>query len=197
MREFWDQRYGEHDTVYGFAPNLFFKQFIDSHTPGSILLPADGESRNGLYAAANGWNVTAFDFSTVAREKALASAKAANLSLQYDIISIEDFMPTSLYDAVGLIYVHLTPDLRIAFHQKIVQSMKPGALLVIEAYNKNQLKYTSGGPKDPEQLFSLEMLQKDFSELVCIHCEETEEELQEGPFHVGKAALVRYIASKA
>lgn len=197
MREFWDQRYSEHDTVYGVAPNLFFKKFIDSHTPGSILLPADGEGRNGLYAAAKGWNVTAFDFSRVARDKALANAKAANLTLQYDMLSIEDFVPADLYDAVGLIYVHLPPDLRSLFHRRIAASLKPGGLLVVEAYNKNQLKYSSGGPKDPAQLFSLEILQKDFAELACIHCEETEEELQEGPFHVGKAALVRYIARKS
>lgn len=51
QQEFWDQRYAENETVYGNAPNAFFKQFIDLRKPGSILLPAEGEGRNAIYTA--------------------------------------------------------------------------------------------------------------------------------------------------
>ena len=68
---FWDKRYEENTTVYGEAPNVFFKSFIDTHKPGSLLLPAEGEGRNAIYAASKGWEVDAFDFSKVAKEKAL------------------------------------------------------------------------------------------------------------------------------
>ncbi|MBL0154659.1 MAG: SAM-dependent methyltransferase [Chitinophagaceae bacterium] len=196
MKEFWDERYKGHATVYGEAPNLFFQQFIDTHTPGSILLPADGEGRNGLYAAFKGWEVRSFDFSTVAREKALKQAAEKNISLQYDILSIEDYQPGVLYDAIGLIYVHLPAGLRQEFHQKMIESMKPGAHLVLEAYSKDQLKYNSGGPKEPALLYDLQTLKSDFAALDCILCEETEEFLDEGPFHKGKAAIVRYVAKK-
>jgi hypothetical protein len=43
---FWDTRYKENETVYGNQPNTFFKQFIDTHQPGTLLLPAEGEGRN-------------------------------------------------------------------------------------------------------------------------------------------------------
>ncbi len=196
MKEFWDERYKGHATVYGEAPNLFFKKFIDSHKPGSLLLPADGEARNGLYAAANGWDVRSFDFSTVAREKAMQQAQEKNLTIQYDILSIEDYQPASSYDAIGLIYVHLPAGIRREFHQKMIASLKPGAYLVLEAYSKDQLKYNSGGPKDPELLYDLETVKTDFASLECVICEETEEDLDEGPFHKGKAAIVRYIGKK-
>ena len=45
MRKFWDQRYTENETVYGNAPNQFFKSFIDHHQPGTLLLPAEGEGK--------------------------------------------------------------------------------------------------------------------------------------------------------
>lgn len=196
MKEFWDERYKGHATVYGEAPNLFFQQFIDTHTPGSILLPADGEGRNGLYAAAKSWAVRSFDFSSVAREKAMKQAAEKNLKLQYDVMSIEDYIPGVLYDAIGLIYVHLPADTRHAFHQKMIESMKPGAYLVLEAYSIDQLKYNSGGPKEPGLLYDLQTLNSDFTALDCILCAATEEDLDEGPFHHGKAAIVRYIGKK-
>ena len=61
MNEFWNQRYAEKEWVYGQNPNLYFKKFIDSTKPGTLLLPADGEGRNSVYAATKGWEVDAFD----------------------------------------------------------------------------------------------------------------------------------------
>ena len=75
MKEMWNQRYAEHELVYGEAPNTFLKAFIDREEPGSILLPAEGEGRNAVYAASMGWEVFAMDFSTVAQEKALRRAR--------------------------------------------------------------------------------------------------------------------------
>jgi hypothetical protein len=37
--------------MYGTTPNEFFKQQLDLLEPGNILLPADGEGRNAVYAA--------------------------------------------------------------------------------------------------------------------------------------------------
>ena len=83
MKQFWDQRYAENETVYGFTPNQFFKQFIDGRKPGSILLPAEGEGRNAVFAARLGWEVDAFDSSSVARKKALDFAAKENVTKLY------------------------------------------------------------------------------------------------------------------
>ena len=56
MKEFWDTRYAEIDFAYGKTPNTFFKDSIDKLTPGKLLLPADGEGRNAVYAATKGWD---------------------------------------------------------------------------------------------------------------------------------------------
>ncbi|HEY0354603.1 MAG TPA: hypothetical protein VGC29_00285, partial [Flavisolibacter sp.] len=81
--QFWNKRYADNNWVYGVQPNRFFKQFIDSHKPGRILLPAEGEGRNAVYAAKKGWTVDAFDFSVVARQKALQLAENNNVHINY------------------------------------------------------------------------------------------------------------------
>lgn len=51
MQEFWNRRYAENEMVYGYKPNTFLKLFIDLYTSGTLLLPAEGEGRNAVYAA--------------------------------------------------------------------------------------------------------------------------------------------------
>jgi len=95
MKEFWDNRYTENSNVYGVQPNAFFKSFIDQHEPGTILLPAEGEGRNALYAAAKGWTVDAFDFSAVARDRTVAAARERHLPIQYELMDIDSLQPVS------------------------------------------------------------------------------------------------------
>jgi len=91
MKQFWNQRYTEKDMVYGREPNAYFKAFIDSHKSGTLLLPADGEGRNAVYAASKGWHVDAFDFSEVARERAMDFARGEKLLINDELKNIEDF----------------------------------------------------------------------------------------------------------
>jgi hypothetical protein len=92
--------------------------------------------------------------------------------------------------------VHLPPLLRRSFHQEIYQSIKPGGFLVLEAYAKEQLQFNSGGPKDPAMLYDAPSLCHDFPFLHLISCEQKELELDEGPFHQGKAAVLRLIGQR-
>lgn len=196
MQQFWDQRYAENETVYGYEPNKFFKLFIDLHQPGSILLPAEGEGRNAVYAASKGWQVDAFDFSEVAQKKALGFAKSENIRINYDLKNIATFKTEKLYDAVGLIYVHLPVELRKKFHQEIYNSIKTGGFLVLEAFAKEQGQFESGGPRDPELLYDALSLCSDFPFLHLLSCEQKEIILNEGDYHKGKAAVLRIIGQR-
>lgn len=196
MKEFWDNRYTENRNIYGVQPNAFFKSFIDEHAPGTILLPAEGEGRNALYAASKGWTVDAFDFSAVARDRTMETASLRRLPIRYELMDISSFKAGKQYDAVGLIYVHLPPALRTSFHNEIYQSIKPGGFLVLEAYAKEQMQFDSGGPRDPDMLYDAPSLCHDFPFLHLISCEQKELELDEGPFHQGKAAVLRIIGQR-
>ena len=51
MSDFWNEKYGRSEYLYGKAPNTFFVEKLNELQKGSILLPAEGEGRNAVYAA--------------------------------------------------------------------------------------------------------------------------------------------------
>lgn len=191
MKEFWNQRFATEEWVYGQAPNKYFKQFIDSHKPGTILLPAEGQGRNAVYAASKGWQVDAFDFSEVAQEKALAFAKQKKVVINYELKSIEDFKADKKYDVIALLYVHLPEEIRQQFHKAVYNSINSGGYLVLEAFAKEQLAFESGGPKDETLLYDAPSICSDFPFIHLLSCGQSIIELDEGPYHKGKAALLR------
>jgi hypothetical protein len=194
--EFWNKRYEANDSGYGNEPNAYFKSFIDSHPPGSILLPADGEGRNAIYAAKKGWKVDAFDFSEVAQQKAMQRAEQQKVNIHYEVMNIEDFKATKQYDAVGLIYVHLEPELRKKFHTEIAKSLSQAGYLIFEAFAKEQIENASGGPKEAALLYDAASICNDFQLLYIISCGQKQVDLSEGNFHKGKAHVLRLIGQK-
>lgn len=196
MQDFWNQRYAANETVYGKIPNSYFKSVIDTLEPSSLLLPAEGEGRNAVYAASKGWDVTAFDYSAEAKLKAEAFAKEKGVKMNYTVVDVNQFFSEKKYDAIALIYVHLSKKDRKDFHFKIANALAPGGLLMIEAFSKQQIHNTSGGPKSLDQLYSSEILLEDFASLEILTLKETEIILDEGSFHQGKANVIRLLAKK-
>lgn len=197
MNEFWEARYSSPTYAYGTQPNEFFKQCIDTLPPGRVLLPAEGEGRNAVYAAQRGWAVDAFDFSEAGRQKAMQLAAKMGVRLEYTIATFEDIdVPDNTYDLVGLIYAHMPSEARKAFHQRIPSFLKPAGYLILEAFNQEQLGNPSGGPKQSDMLYSQQALRNDFSELEILQLEDLKTELNEGPFHHGFASVVRLLARK-
>ena len=196
-KEYWNDRYKSNETVYGHQPNAFFKEQILKLNPGKLLLPAEGEGRNALFAASIGWQVTAFDFSAEAMNKAIHAATLNHLTIDYTIQDIGEIrLPEQTYDAIGIIYVHQQPALRKAFHQQCVKALKPDGVLIFEAFSKQQIKNTSGGPKDISMLHSIETLLDDFEGLHISYSKTEDLFLDEGQFHAGHANVVRVLAAK-
>lgn len=194
---FWDERYSSYVTVYGHEPNEFFKENIIKFPSGRLLLPGEGEGRNAVFAAKLGWNVDAFDYSSAARTKALAWADANNVALYYTTADINEMViPGENYDAIGLIYIHLGPDLRKKFHRDMIKALKKGGHIILEAFSKEQIKNISGGPRDPRLLYDLKELAEDFNGLNITILKEQRIRLNEGPFHQGKADVIRILAAK-
>lgn len=197
MKEFWNQRYGATEYAYGTEPNVFFKSQLDSLQAGKLLMPAEGEGRNAVYAATLGWETTAFDSSISGREKAMKLASEKGVNIAYRIEDAREVsFPEASFDAIGLIYVHLPPDFRQLLHQRILSWLKPGGHIILEGFGKDQLQFQSGGPRDINMLFSKAMLEEDFAALKNLHIEEASIDLEEGLYHVGKAAVVRLVGEK-
>lgn len=194
--EFWNERFGRTEFVYGKAANAFLHQVLPTIKGKTLLLPGEGEGRNAVWAVTQQWQVTAFDQSTAGRAKCQQLADEFNVSVDYIISSAEDFKSEIKYDVVGLFYLHLPSNLRRTFHNTIWENLVSGGHLILEGFNPNQLNYTSGGPKDATMLFDLETLKHDFPLAVFSIAEQIETILDEGPFHQGKAAVTRILAIK-
>ena len=179
------------------SPNKYLESFLEGRQPGRILFPAEGEGRNSVFAASVGWQADAFDQSEAGRDKAIRLASSKNCSINYSISSLEDWDPKGVtYDCIALIFVHLVPGIRKTIHQKMISALKPGGILLLEAFTKKQMPRTSGGPKNLELLFDAEDLQSDFAKLETVEFNETQVVLDEGPLHQGLADVVRLIARK-
>lgn len=195
--EYWNARYSEEGFAYGQTPNEFFKEEIDKLPVGKILFPCEGEGRNAVYAAALRWKVEAFDISEVGKQKAINLATSFNAKINYEICNVADAnFEDNTFDAVVLIYSHLPETLRIELHGKIKNWLKPGGVVILEAYNPLQLNNNSGGPKDIQMLYSIETLVSDFHGMQFEILEEKQVELNEGKYHIGIADVVRFVGRK-
>ncbi len=197
MKSFWDNRYAGEAFAYGTNPNTFFKNQLADLSSGNLLLPAEGEGRNAIFAALKGWNVIAFDQSEVAKQKAMQLAKQNKVLIEYEVCDQVDFSSKKNYfDCVALIFAHMPPDLRRSFHQKMYDFLKPGGTLILEGFEKHQINNTTGGPKNIDMLFSSEELFSDFNSLKNIHLSEEDIILDEGAFHKGLAHVIRLTGIK-
>lgn len=198
----WDERYMENEFVYGKKPNLFFKEWIQKLETGAILMPADGEGRNGVFAAQLGWKVTSSDLSEEGKLKALDLAKENNTTLEYlvgDLVQLH--FDTATFDAIGLIYAHFSADKKSTLHKKLNDYLKPGGVIIFEAFSKLHLFYNEldpkvGGPKDIDMLFSIAEIEADFENYEILVLEEKEIISDEGKYHIGKGSVIRFVGRK-
>jgi SAM-dependent methyltransferase len=197
MKEFWNDRYSKEEYAYGTEPNEFLKTQLLKLKPGKILFPADGEGRNSVFAATLGWDVVAFDTSVEGRRKAYELAKIKNVSIDYRLRSYDDFEDEEgTFDAVGLVYAHTPTHRRPTYHEKFIRLLKPGGCIILEGFSSQQIGKSSGGPDNPEILFTKDILLSDFGALTEIEITEADIELSEGLYHIGQASVIRLIGKK-
>lgn len=191
----WDTRYAQVEYVYGKEPNAFYKEQILKLPSGKILLPAEGEGRNAVFAAQNNWHVEAFDSSIEAKNKAEKLAREKEVKISYKISSFEEAdYKENTFDLIALIYAHTSK--RKKNHQKLIKFLKPGGILLLEGFSKAQINNSTGGPKSIAMLFSKEELASDFKSLSELEITETETYLSEGNYHLGRASIIRLIGKK-
>lgn len=190
----WNERYAGTAAVYGVGPNAFFAEQLNQHPPGRLLLPGDGEGRNACHAAEQGWSVRSFDAAEVGVQKSLQWAEERGVQIEPEVGDCRTWVPEESFDVIGLFYLHLPVEVRAPFHKRVQTWLKPGGVLILEGFGPGQLQFNSGGPKKRDMLFTVDMLEADFSGLEIQHCATLEVELDEGPFHQGLAEVTRLTA---
>ena len=191
-QKMWDERFAQAEPVYGEEPNAYLRAQAHRLTPGcKVLVPGDGYGRNGIWLARQGFRVTTVDLSPIGVERARQSAQAAGLAMTIEEADLATWTwPVGEFDAVASIFLHLPPDLRPRIHLQMLATLKPGGLLVIEAFTPAQLQHSSGGPRQVELLYTAEILRGDFAAADALELLEVEINLDEGRLHKGRAAVV-------
>ena len=197
--ERWETRFGVPDYIFGKAPNAFLKsQAHRLPLHGTALSVADGEGRNGVWLAEQGLDVVSIDFSPTALEKAKALAAERGVKLATELADVTAWRyPTAAYDVVVAIFTQfVAPAERPTFFANLKRALKPGGLLLIQGYRPEQLAYKTGGPSDPERLYTRALLEAAFGDMAQISIFEHDSGIDEGSAHVGMSALIDLVAVK-
>lgn len=197
--QMWNQRFDREDFLFGTAPNAWLVQKA-GHLPagGRVLCLADGEGRNSVWLAQQGWAVDAFDISEVAVAKARRWAQAQGVTVQYTVASGETAaFPADHYDAVvGIFIQYADPVARQALFRRVVHTLRPGGVFLLLGYTPKQLEYRTGGPPQVSHLYTEAQLRTELPELDVVELQAFEDTLAEGSGHHGRSALIGWVGRK-
>jgi cyclopropane fatty-acyl-phospholipid synthase-like methyltransferase len=196
--DFWNSRFSEPGYAYGTEPNAFLVSQKHYLLPGlKALAVGDGEGRNGVWLAQQGLDVLSVDGSEVGLRKAQELAKSRCVSIRTEIADLTTWKwPENEFDVVVAIFIHFPPETRERMHEKMLRALKPGGVLIMEAFTPEQLEYKTGGPPAREMLYTAEMLRDEFSSGEILLLQQLLTDLHEGSYHRGTASVVRLVVKR-
>jgi cyclopropane fatty-acyl-phospholipid synthase-like methyltransferase len=194
----WDDRYSAPGYAYGVEPNEFVVATRDQlPANGRLLCLAEGEGRNAVWLARQGFEVTAVDSSSVGIGKARQLADQHAVRIDTVHADLTDFtIDDNHWDGIVSIFCHLSPPLRRQVHARCVSGLRPGGIMLLEAYTPRQLEYKTGGPPVIDMMMDSETLTQELDGLEFLQMEECTREIHEGEFHHGTGAVVQMVARK-
>jgi len=193
----WDERYSAKEYAYGTEPNTFLAAHFAHLPKGRVLSLAEGEGRNAVFLAQQGYAVTAVDGSQVGLDKARALAETRGVRMDCVCADLADFeLGVSTWDGIVSIFCPLPPAIRQALYRKVLAALKPGGVFLLEAYTPEQIQHGTGGGKSVELMQTAASLRAELPGLDFVHLVELEREVVEGSFHTGLGAVVQAIGIK-
>lgn len=195
----WDERYAADEYVYGTEPNDFLRSVFGCiSTGGKVLCLADGEGRNGVFLAQQGFDVTSVDMSNVGLEKAqrLAVSRNAKITTVHADLGNYD-LGEQKWDAIVSIFCHTPADVRERVHNSVHHALTTEGVFILEAYTPQQLRNSTGGPPASmfERLMTADGLTHELTNMYVIRCQEIERDIHEGTLHNGHSSVVQCVAT--
>jgi len=193
----WDERYRAEEYAYGKTPNEFLEANVSSIPKGRVLSLAEGEGRNAVFLAKQGYSVTAVDASPTGLSKARKLAEESGAVVEFIQADLADYdLGENKWDGIVSIFCPLPSSIRKQLHKKVEAGLKRGGVFLLEAYTPDQLKYGTGGGNSVDVMQTTESLRLELAGLRFSHLVELEREVIEGIYHTGIGAVVQAIASK-
>ncbi len=197
QKEFWNSKFSREGFLYGTKPNSFIKSCEGNFKKSQrFLCLGEGEGRNAIYFAKKGFEVVALDASDIGLNKLELLANENNLKIKTRCIDLNEWEPSKKYGTIIASFLHIYQSDRNTLFNKIKSCLKDNGFFVGEFFSKNQINYTSGGPKDLDLLYSTEDFINNFDSCIKHKIVEVETILDEGNGHQGKASVIRVIIQK-
>src|SRR4029453_4312351 len=182
----WNRILTSEKPSFNTAPNAFLVRMTRDRRPGPALGGGMGQGRNAIYLAQQGWTVTGFD--PAERAVALAQAEAKRLGVKLIAVPVGDDQfdfGKDKWDIIVLSYVALR-----GLIPRIYEGLKPGGMVVVEAFHRDSLK---NGPIGLGVVFDTNELLRLFERFRVIQYEDTEDT---GDFGLRKDRLVGLAVTK-
>lgn len=193
----WDERYSTDEYAYGKAPNAFLAEHHAAIPKGRVLSLAEGEGRNAVFLALQGYAVTAVDGSAVGLAKARRLAEEHGVAIETIHADLATFdIGEGRWDGIVSIFCPLPSALRAEVHGRVVAGLRPGGGYLLEAYRPEQVQYGTGGGKDTDTMQTPDSLRRELAGLTFHHLAAVERDIVEGLYHTGIGAVVQAIAVK-
>ena len=199
--DFWDAKYANEAYHFGTAPNAFLAAQAHRLQPGwRALAVADGEGRNGVWLAERGLQVDALEISPRAIEKARALAESRGVAGRYaarraDLADCD--LDRGTYDLVAAIFIQFAPpEMRADLFRRLQAALAPGGLLLLQGYRPEQVELGTGGPPNPDHMYTERLLRDAFAGLDILQLRAHDDTIAEGRGHDGLSALIDLVARK-
>ena len=193
----WDERYSAEEYEYGTTPNEFLVEKVSYIPKGKVLSLAEGEGRNAVFLAKQGYAVTAVDGSLVGLNKARKLAEKHDVVVEFIHADLADYdLGENKWDGIVSIFCPLPSYLRKELYKKVIAGLKQNGVFLLEAYTPDQLKHGTGGGNSVDVMQTKESLRLELGSLQFKHLIELERDVTEGVFHTGIGSVVQAIATK-
>jgi SAM-dependent methyltransferase len=173
-----------------FPHNTFLAEMVKGRKPGKALDIGIGEGRNALFLASQGWEVTGFDISDVGVKLAREEAQKRGLKLEALVADVDSFdYGKQRWDLVVGMYMH---ELITRNANKIIDSLKPGGIILIEGFHRDlNVEKVGGGALG----YNSNELLREFDRLRVLYYEDTIATADWGRGQP-KSPIVRFLARK-
>jgi len=201
MSDIWDKRYAQFEAAFGTDPNDFLASVWQHirRDGGPVVCIGDGQGRNGVFLAEQGFDVISVDLSVIGIEHATRLAAERGVMLTGVLADLADWQPPHECAAIVSIFCHLPSEVRARAYPRLTGALAVDGVWIMESYTPDQIGRGTGGPPVVDMMHDAASIAAELTgpgalETVVLH--ELVRPVVEGPLHTGDAAVVQYVGRR-
>ena len=136
----WDERYRSKPEIWSGKPNAALVAEVTRLKPGTALDAGAGEGGDALWLASQGWTVTAADISSVALDRAAASAARLGADITWLRADLATSPAPGTYDLVTAHFLHVPKAEQEQLFRHLAAAVAPGGTLLVVGHDHSDME---------------------------------------------------------